>query len=54
MAGIEIRIPETWKVESRVTPILAGVDDKTDRSSETGKRLVLQGTVIMGSVEIKN
>ncbi|MBP1654889.1 MAG: hypothetical protein H6Q28_1445 [Bacteroidetes bacterium] len=52
--GIEISVPEGWIVESTVTPILGGVEDKTAHSAAGGKRLVVQGSVIMGGVEFKN
>jgi predicted membrane protein len=54
MGGIEIRIPETWSLESQVVPILGGIDDKTTPAGDTSKRLVLKGTVLLGGVEVKN
>lgn len=53
--GIEIRVPEEWTVESRVTPVLGGVDDKTrPPQNATAHRLILRGMAIMGGVEVKN
>ena len=53
--GIEIRVPEDWTVESRITPVLGGVEDKTRPALAAGRhRLVLRGLVIMAGVEIKN
>jgi predicted membrane protein len=53
--GIEIRVPEDWSVESRVVPILGGVDDKTRPPQGASRhRLVLRGFVIMAGVEVKN
>ena len=53
--GIEIRVPDDWTVVSRVTPILAGVEDKT-RPPHTASRhrLVLRGFLVMAGLEIKN
>lgn len=53
--GIEIRVPDDWTVESRVVPLLAGVEDKT-RPPRGGSRhrLVLRGLVVMAGVEVKN
>jgi hypothetical protein len=53
--GIEIRVPEDWTIISRVTPILAGVEDKT-RPPQTASRhrLVLRGFLVMAGLEIKN
>jgi hypothetical protein len=53
MGGIDIRVPRTWTVVNRVTPILGGVDDHT-HSTGSGKRLVIEGTVLMGGLDIKN
>jgi len=53
MGGVKIRVPRTWVVVNRVTPILGGVDDNTD-SADGSKRLVIEGTVLMGGLEIKN
>lgn len=55
MGGMELRVPENWKVEPHVLPIFGGVADHT-RSQGSGplQRLVVRGTVFMGGVEIKN
>jgi predicted membrane protein len=53
MGGVSIRIPPTWNVVSRVQTILGGTENHT--SSRPGnKRLVVEGTVLMGGFEIKN
>jgi predicted membrane protein len=53
--GIEIRVPSDWSVESRVTPLMGAYEDKTrPTATESGKRLVVRGFVVMGGVEIKN
>lgn len=52
--GIEIRIPEEWTAEVRAVQIMGGVEDKTRGPAAVTKRLVLDGSVVMGGVEIKN
>jgi predicted membrane protein len=53
--GIEIRVPEDWTVDSRVMPLLGGVDDRTrPPTTPTAHRLVLRGMALMGGIEIKN
>ena len=53
--GIDIRVPEDWSVESRIVPLLGGVEDKTRApQGATNHRLTLRGFAIMGGVEIKN
>ncbi len=53
--GIEIRVPEDWTVNSRVVPLLGGVEDKTHPApGSTAHRLVLRGFAIMGGIEVKN
>jgi predicted membrane protein len=58
--GVEIRVPESWQVAFRGTPIFGGIADKTrvgrtvDLSDPRRKVLVLTGAVIFGGVEIKN
>ena len=54
MGGIEIRIPEEWTAEIRVVQIMGALEDKTRGPSAVTKRLVLDGTVLMGGVEIRN
>ena len=54
MGGIAIRIPHSWTLENKVTPILGGVEDRTRDPVDAGKRFVIQGVVVMGGVEIKN
>lgn len=53
--GIEIRVPEDWTVESRIVPLMAGVEDKTrPPQGASTHRLILRGFALMGGVEIKN
>jgi len=53
--GIDIRVPEDWSVQSRVVPLLGGVEDKTrPPQGAINHRLTLRGFAIMGGVEIKN
>ena len=54
MGGLEIFVPASWAVESLVTPILGGYEDKTRAPKEGVKRLVIRGGVVLGGVEVKN
>lgn len=53
--GIELIVPEDWRVISEVVPVMGGVEDKT-RLAEGGgtTTLVVRGLVVMGGLEIKN
>ena len=52
--GIEIKVPENWRVVGQVMPLMAGFEDKSTHRTGTGPVLIVRGTVIMGSIEIKN
>jgi predicted membrane protein len=58
--GVEIRVPETWQVAFRGTPIFGGISDKSrvgrtmDLNDTRRKVLILTGAIIFGGVEIKN
>jgi predicted membrane protein len=54
MGGVEIRVPREWSISVACTPILGGVEDKTVPPMQPGKRLILDGSVIMGGIEITN
>jgi len=54
MGGVEIRVPREWSVVVNGSPVLAGIEDKTVPPMMPGKRLVIEGSVIMGGVEITN
>lgn len=54
--GIDIRVPDDWRVEVEATPIMAGVESNARLAPDavaTGT-LVVRGFVMMGGVEIKN
>jgi len=51
--GIEITVPENWRVVGQVMPILGGFEDKT-RSNASGPTLIIKGAAVMGAVEVKN
>jgi predicted membrane protein len=52
--GIDIKVPPDWTVVLQGTPILGGFDEKTSVPPNSAKRLVIQGYVIMGGLEVKN
>lgn len=52
--GIEIRVPERWAVDPKVTALLGGFEDRTRGGPEAGEQLVVRGLVVMGGIEIKN
>jgi hypothetical protein len=53
--GVELRVPEGWVMDVRVSPILGGIEDRTRPSADPrAPRLVLQGNIVMGGVEVKN
>ena len=54
LGGVVLRIPEDWVVQSNVTALMGGVEDKTRPPVEPVGTLVLEGSAVMGGVEIKN
>ena len=54
MGGVSLRVPEGWRIESRISCIMGSVDDKTMPDPNAEHTLVLEGSVFMGGVEIKD
>ena len=55
MGGIDLKIPESWRVVNEVRPTLGGMDDRTSGVAvEPRKRLVLRGTAVLGGITIRN
>ena len=55
--GVEILVPEGWRINVRSTPIFGGIEDKTDRSAvpdDKAPTLSLDAVVLFGGVEIKH
>ncbi|MGD2092522.1 MAG: DUF5668 domain-containing protein [Candidatus Aminicenantes bacterium] len=53
--GVDIRIPESWLVQTRSSAVLGGVDAKYSNSEDnTGKRLLINASAIFGGVDINN
>lgn len=54
--GIEIIVPPDWRVESEVSPIMAGYEDNTrlDPGVEPAGVLVVRGFAVMGGIEVRN
>jgi predicted membrane protein len=53
--GVDIRIPESWIVQTRSSAVLGGVDAKYSNTEDnTGKRLVINASAIFGGIDIKN
>jgi hypothetical protein len=56
--GVEIRVPETWHVNSRNVPVFGGYEDTTRQPAvlpgAQPKTLTITGMVVFGGVEIKN
>jgi predicted membrane protein len=54
MGGVEIKVPREWSVAIVGTPTLGGIEDRTLPPLVPGPRLVIEGSVVMGGVEISN
>ena len=54
MGGIDLLVPPDWIVESRVTPMLGGYEDKTRPPKDAARRLILRGTVALGGLEVRS
>jgi predicted membrane protein len=54
MGGVDIKVPRDWSISVTGSPMLGGIEDKTVPPMTPGKRLVIEGSVIMGGVEISN
>jgi hypothetical protein len=55
MGNVALRLPSNWTIESRLATILGNLEDRSDRPVEsTPRRLILEGSVFMGQVEIRN
>jgi hypothetical protein len=54
MGGVEIKVPREWSISIVGTPTLGGIEDRTAPPATPGGRLVIEGSVVMGGVEISN
>ena len=54
MGGVEIKVPREWSISVVGTPTLGGIEDRTVPPAAPGPRLVIEGSVVMGGVEISN
>jgi hypothetical protein len=53
--GIDIRVPDNWRVIGRVMPIMGAFEDKTRPPQGAAVHtLIVRGFVLMGGVEVKN
>lgn len=53
--GIDIIVPDDWKVQSEAIPVMGGIEDNTYApEGPAATTLVLRGVAIMGGVEVKS
>lgn len=53
--GIDILVPEGWRVIGQVTPLLGGFEDHTVAPADPGApTLTVRGMVVLGGVEVKH
>jgi predicted membrane protein len=55
--GVQVIVPRGWRISLRSTPILGGVEDKTDHSqppAADAPTLHVDAVTVFGGVEIKN
>jgi predicted membrane protein len=54
MGGVDIRIPYHWEVVLNGTPVLGTMENKTSPQGDSLKQLIINGSVVMGGIELKN
>jgi hypothetical protein len=52
--GVVLKVPADWVVIGNAIPVMGGIEDQTVPPPAPVKRLILEGYVIMGGVEVKN
>jgi hypothetical protein len=53
--GIDLTVPENWKVTPEATVLLGAFEDHTKRTGEEiAGEIVVRGLVVMGGIEVKN
>jgi len=53
--GIDLVVPEGWRVEGRVTPILGAFQDLTKTPADpNAPKLIVRGEAVMGGIEVLN
>ena len=54
--GIEIGVPDDWRVELEASPVMGGVENSARLAPDVEPvgTLVIRGLVVMGGVEVKN
>lgn len=53
--GIDLKVPQDWKLEYRLLPILGGYGDETEQSpGPDSPTLVIKGAAIMAGIDVKN
>jgi predicted membrane protein len=52
--GVDLRVPEDWRVECRGVALLGGLGDKTQGRADSVQQLVITGLAVMGGVSISN
>lgn len=53
MGGVELFVPSDVIVKNRATALMGGLEDKSQPKHDKGPVLYIDGTIIMGGVEIK-
>ncbi len=54
MGSIEMRVPENWEVIMDGSPIMGAMENRTVTPRENSKKFVINGSVVMGAIEVKS
>jgi hypothetical protein len=54
MGGYKLIIPPDWNTIIQASPLLGGIEHKTNNIEDPKKEIVITGTIIMGGLELKN
>ncbi len=52
--GVDLRVPEAWRLNITGTPIFGGIDDRTRQSDAEGPLVTIGCSAILGGIEIRN
>jgi hypothetical protein len=58
MGGLEIQVPEGWRIHSDISPMMGGIEDRTlpvpPEAMAGAPTLRLRGSLVMGGISVKN